>query len=150
MKDFNRPVIGSPNDALNHAFYARTKKGTINPIYPQVDRRLATVSAKTADYTVLAASDLDKIFSNTGASGTVVLTLPKASDAKGHCLTINLLAAQIVRALPVTGEAVNLNGSAVVTKYLNIAAVIGNYVDLYSDGVQWIVTGYSGVVTKEA
>lgn len=149
MKDFNRPVAANHTPSLGHAFYARTKKGGLNPIYPQVDRRLATVSTKTTDYTVLNA-DLDKIFNNTGASGTVVLTLPAVAESKGHTLSVHLLAAQIVRCLPQTGEAVNLMGSAVVTKYLNIAAVIGNYVDLYCNGSQWIVTGYSGVVTKEA
>lgn len=118
-------------------------------VYPKVDPRTATITTKTADYTILA-SELNSVFDNTGDAGTMVLTLPAVKDSIGKCLTINLLAAQIVRLLPVTGEAVNLNGSAVVTKYLNIAGVIGNYADLYCDGVQWIVTGYSGVVTKEA
>jgi len=122
---------------------------TKSTFYPQVDRRTATVTTKTSDYTILA-SELDGIFNNSGDDGTTVLTLPAVKDSIGKTLTINVLAAQIVRALPVTGEAINLNGSAVVTKYLNIAGVIGNYADLFCDGTQWIVTGYAGVVTKEA
>lgn len=122
---------------------------TKSAFYPKVDPRVATVTTKTADYTI-KASELDSIFDNTGDAGTMVLTLPAVKDSVGKCLTVNILAAQIVRLLPVTGEAVNLNGSAVVTKYLNIAGVIGNYADLFCDGKQWIVTGYSGVVTKEA
>lgn len=120
-----------------------------NKVYPRVDRRLATVTTKTADYTITAAQ-LNNIFDNTGDAGTMVLTLPAVKDSLGKCLLVNILAAQIVRLLPVSGEIINLNGSVVVTKYLNIAGVIGNYADLYCDGVQWIVTGYSGVVTKEA
>lgn len=112
-----------------------------------VNPRTATVTAKTADFTI---TSLDQIYTNTGASGTVVFTLPSVKSSQGKALTFHALAAQIIRCLPQSGQAVNLNGSAVVTKYLNIAAVIGNYVDLYCDGSQWIVTGYSGVVTKEA
>jgi len=120
-----------------------------NPVYPKVNRRTATSTAKTADFTIPFSAQ-DQIYNNTGASGTVVFTLPSVKGNAGKALTIHAFAAQIIRCLPQTGEAVNLNGSAVVTKYLNIAGVIGNYADLYCDGVQWVVTGYSGVVTKEA
>lgn len=137
-KVFNRPVE-----------FAERPTHLTNPIYPQVDVRTATVTTKTADYTILP-TELNRVFNNTGDADTLVLTLPSVVGNAGKALKIHLLAAQIVRALPVTGQAVNLNGSAVVTKYLNIAGVIGNYADLYCDGYQWIVTGYSGVVTKEA
>lgn len=105
--------------------------------------------AKTGDYTVLAA-DFGSILTNTAAGGTVVFTLPSAVTYPGTVLRFHLFAAQIVRLLPVTGQAVNLNSSAVVTKYLNIAGVIGNYCEIVSDGTQWLVTQYAGVVTKEA
>ena len=111
-----------------------------NPLYPQVNVRTATVTTKTADYTILS-TELNRVFNNSGDDGTTVLTLPTVYGNAGKALKIHVLAAQIVRALPVTGQAVNLNGSAVVTKYLNIAGVIGNYADLYCDGYQWIVTG---------
>lgn len=121
------------------------------PMYPTIDTRLATTSAKTADYTVTVA-DLatPKLFTNTGASGTVVFTLPSVASAKGKVMKVHLFAAQVVRLLPVTGEAINLNTSAVVTKYLNVAGVIGNFVEVFSDGSQWIFTRGSGVITKEA
>lgn len=118
------------------------------PVMPSMSSA-ATALAKTGDYTVLAA-DFGKILTNTGASGTVVFTLPSAVTYPGVVLRFHLFAAQIVRLLPVTGQAVCLNSSAVVTKYLNIAGVIGNYCEIVSDGTQWLVTGYSGVVTKEA
>lgn len=118
------------------------------PLFPQMPGN-ATALAKTADYTVVAA-DFGKIMTNTGATGTVVFTLPSAVTYPGAVLRFHLFAAQIVRLLPVTGQAIALNSSAVVTKYLNIAAVIGNYCEVVSDGTQWLVTTYSGVVTKEA
>lgn len=124
---------------------------SIIPFYPTVNVRTATATTKTADYTVTVADlALPTIFNNTGDAGTMVLTLPAVARAKGKVIKVALTAAQIVRLLPQTGEAVNLNGSAVVTKYLNVAGVIGNYVECYCDGTQWVVTNYAGVVTKEA
>jgi hypothetical protein len=118
--------------------------------YPAIKKRLATITAKTADYTVTVDDlKLPTIFTNAGAAGTIVFTLPSVAKAKGHVVLLNVLAAQIVRALPQTGEIVNYNGSVVVTKYLNIAGVIGNYAELFCDGVQWIVRDANGVVTKE-
>ena len=61
-----------------------------------------------------------------------------------------MTAAFLVRLLPQTGEAICLAGSNVVTKYLNIAALVGNYVDVFCDGEKYLVQDYSGVVTKEA
>jgi hypothetical protein len=118
-----------------------------NPLRPQVNVHTATVSAKTSDFTIV---DMNQVYTNAGASGTVVFTLPTVVGNAGKALKFHSLAAQIIRLLPVTGQAVNLHGSAVVTKYLNVAAVIGNYVDVYCNGSQWIVTGLAGVVTKEA
>lgn len=120
-------------------------------LYPSLNARTATVTTKTADYTVTVADlALPTIFNNSGDTGTMVLTLPSVASAKGKVIRVHLLAAQIVRLLPQTGEAVNYNGSAVVTKYLNIAGVIGNYVEAFCDGSQWVVTQANGVVTKEA
>jgi len=119
-----------------------------NKVYPVV-KSGATVNTKTSDYTILQ-SELNQVFDNAGDNGTTVLTLPAVRDSYGKALKVHVLAAQIIRCLPQTGEAVDLHGSAVVTKYLDIAGVIGNYVDLYCDGSKWIVTHSNGVVTKEA
>ena len=144
-KDFNRGVIAASEDA---GFRERNARGNLNRNYPTV-LLSGTPIAKTSDFTILE-TQTDSIFTNTGASGTVVFTLPSVKISHGVTFRFHAFAAQIIRALPRTGEAVNLAGSAVVTKYLNLAGVIGNYVDLYCDGTQWLVTNYSGVVTKEA
>jgi hypothetical protein len=108
----------------------------------------ATVSAQ-ASTAALVAADYFKNVTNTGASGTIVLTLLAAALVAGLSLRIQITNANIVRLLPATGEAICLGGSVVVTKYLQIAAVIGNFVDLYCDGERYHVINYSGVVTKE-
>lgn len=123
------------------------KEATAN-FYPTVQPN-ATTTAKAAT-AKLTEADFGKNITNTGASGTVALTLPKASVVEGRVIRVYVTVAQVVRLTPVTGEAVYLAGSGVAGKYLNIAGVIGNYAELYSDGEQYLVTGYSGVVTKEA
>lgn len=121
---------------------------TNGAVYPIVSPALAPV-AYTGDATLVAA-DLNKNITNTGASGTITLTLPAIAGTAGSVLHVDLTVAQVVRLLPVAGTAIALGGSAVVTKYLNIAGVIGNMVDVYSNGTAWLVVGRDGVITKEA
>jgi hypothetical protein len=109
----------------------------------------AAVSAQ-ASTVALAITDYGKNITNTGAGSTIVLTLLASALVAGLAFRIQVTVAQIVRLLPATGEAICLGGSNVVTKYLNIAAVIGNFVDVYCDGTQYLVVNYSGVITKEA
>lgn len=109
----------------------------------------ASVSAQASTAT-LATTDFNKILTNTWASGTVVLTLPAAADVSWKWIKVQITVAQIVRLTPATWEKIYLGGSGVASKYLNIAGVIGNYADVYSDWTDYIVTWYSGVLTKEA
>jgi len=109
----------------------------------------AAVSAQGSTVS-LAITDYAKNITNTGSTGTTVYTLLAAADAAGMSLRIQTTVAQIIRLLPASGEVICLGGSCVVTKYLQIAATIGNYCELYCDGVRYLVTSYSGVVTKEA
>lgn len=140
VKEFLSRVTGGAYQLIN---------ATIG-FYPVTKKRRGTVVAKTADYTVtLTDLKVPTIINNTAAGGTIVLTLPSVALANGYALLVNVLAAQIIRLLPQTGEIVNYNGSVVVTKYCQVAGVIGNYVELFCDGVQWIVVNANGVVTKE-
>jgi hypothetical protein len=52
-----------------------------------------------------------------------------------------LTVAQTVTWTPVTGKIV-LGGSSVGDINAMIAGVIGNYADVYSDGVHWLITTY--------
>jgi hypothetical protein len=108
-----------------------------------------TVKANASTAT-MKGYDFEKNNTNTGAVGTVVLTLPAASNFKGQKTRIQITAAQIVQVTPASGEKIYLGGDGVASKYLNIAGVIGNYAEIYCDGSSFYVTGYSGVLTKEA
>ena len=109
----------------------------------------ATVSAQTATAD-LATTDFGKVVTNTGAQGTIVLTLPAAASVAGLSMRVQITVAQIVSLSPAATEAVYLGGDGVDDKDLSIAGVIGNYADIYSDGSNYLVTNYSGVLTKEA
>jgi hypothetical protein len=127
---------------------AVTASGLQVPAVPKVSPA-ASVTAKAATGN-LAIADYGVNLTNTGAGGTTVMTLLPVASAAGLPLRMQVLAAQIVRLLPQTGEKIFLAGSGVATKYLNIAATIGNFVEVYCDGEQYLVQAYSGVVTKEA
>lgn len=108
-----------------------------------------TVNAQGATAT-LVATDFNTVITNTGSNGTIVLTLPAAANVEGKTLKVQLTVAQIVSLSPIATDGIFLGGSGVDDKDLNIAGVIGNYADIYSDGVNYLVASYSGVVTKEA
>lgn len=121
---------------------------TNGTVYPIVAPN-STPVAYTGDAT-LVAGDLNKNVTNTGASGTITLTLPAVSGLAGYTLHVEVTAAQIVRIDPAGTETIWLGGSGAAGKYLNIAAVIGNMADIYCDGSRWLVVNRDGVVTKEA
>lgn len=109
----------------------------------------ATVVAKTANYTVLAA-DFGKVITNTGASGAITLTLPAASTVSGKVIKIAALAAQVINISPAATDGVFLNGSGVDNKDVVVAGVIGNSVTIRSNGTNFEAYNANGVVTKEA
>lgn len=98
----------------------------------------------------LTSSDFNKVITNTGASDAIVLTLPTAESVRGKSIKVQLTVAKGVSLSPVSTNAIYLGGDWVLNKDLSIAGVIGNYADVYSDGSKYIVSGYNGVVTKEA
>lgn len=124
-----------PNAAVSLSKIQTLANGTIS------------AQASTAD---LATTDFGKVVTNTGASNTIILTLPSAVSVAGLSIKVQITAAQIVSLSPAATEAVYLGGNGVVNKDLSIAGVIGNYADIYSDGSNYLVINYSGVLTKEA
>ncbi len=136
--------------------------GYIVPPVPMVAAN-ATVEANAED-AVLTVSNFNKIQTNSGSDGVspaitnVDLELPPAADVAGMALKVQLTVAMAMTLTPQQGtgsplegdESIFLGGSGVSTKYLQIANVIGNYVDLYSDGERYLVTDYAGVVTKQS
>jgi hypothetical protein len=123
-----------------------TASGLQVPAVPKVAPE-ASVTAHD-DSATLDVDDFGLNHTNTGATGTVVLTLPAAADAAGMSLGIYLTAAEIVQLAPASGEKIYLAGSGTADELVNIAGVIGNFADVYCDGTQYLVQRYSGVVTK--
>jgi len=136
-----KSVAVSTDVLLSAAGEARVQKMGVSPS--------GTVVANTATGNI-TAGNLGKIHTNTGASGTIVLTLPAVAGLTGSHVKIAVTAAYIIQVMPQTGEKIYLNGSGVATKYLNIAATVGNFVDIVCDGTDWLVINYAGVLTKEA
>lgn len=116
--------------------------------FPQV-RPDAEVSAQPATAT-LTSDDFGKNLTNTGASGTITLTLPPASENPFKIFRFIHTVSEIVNLSPQSDDAIFLGGDGVDDKDLILAGIIGNYVDVYCDGVNYLVTGYSGVVVKES
>jgi hypothetical protein len=121
--------------------------GYFVPAPPQIDPS-AVVVAHAASAT-LTVADAGKIHTNTGAGGATIYTLPAPSDFAGCALRVQLTVAQTVQLLPPAGKSIYLGGSGVASKYALIAGVIGNYCDVYCDGMDYLIMHYSGVVTKE-
>lgn len=110
----------------------------------------ATVKAYDANASPVAADISGLNVTNTGAGGTITLTLPAAATMIGMSFRVQITVAQIVALSPAAADYVALGGSKVVNKDLNIAGVIGNYAVIYCDGTGYNVVSYSGVLTKEA
>lgn len=123
--------------------------GTNGRFHPIVSPNVAP-TAYTTD-TTLTTALINTNVTNTGAAGTITLTLPTAaSSGTGAILHVELTVAQIVRVDPAGTESLYLGGSGVAGKYAQIAGVIGNMADFYCTGTTWMVVGRDGVVTKEA
>jgi hypothetical protein len=87
-------------------------------------RGLRTVSAKTANYTVVTPNDNGKTFTNEGASGAVVFALPAATV--GQWYRFNVLAAQALRIDPNGTETVALpttGAQQAAGKYMGVSTV---------------------------
>lgn len=90
---------------------------------------------KTASYTIVA-SDNFTLFDNTGASGTVVLTLP--AIANGYMFGLVATVAQVLRFTSAEGN--NVVGTSATNTSVSVTA-IGGVIWIYSNaaGTKWIV-----------
>lgn len=141
-------VINSSKQLTVSTFTSGVLTTSAGTTYPLVAPN-ATVAAKAATAN-LAAADFGKNITNTGAGDAIVLTLPAAATVSGKAMRVQLTVAKNVSLSPAATEKVFLGGDGVANKDLVIAGVIGNYADIYCDGKDYLVVGYSGVLTKEA
>lgn len=104
-----------------------------------------TVTAKTSNYTVLSG-DSGTVFTNTGAGGTVVLTLPTA--AAGLTYTAYVDAGQTVQFTAGASTTIRLGGTASASAGNITNNVAGGCVTLVAiSTTQWIAIGYTGTWT---
>lgn len=123
--------------------------GLITVPPPRVDPTGTPVALATAT-TLVAATHHNKNLTNTGASATLEHQMLSAAAYQGDVVKFAATAAQIARFQPASGEAIYYNGDGVDDKYVQLAGVIGNFIEMQSNGADWIVIRANGVVTKEA
>lgn len=112
-----------------------------------VDGVLATVQTKTADYTVTVA-DNGRTFTNTGAAGAVVFSLPAAVPGLKYRFRVGV--AQQLRIDPNGTETISLPSTGVPSSagaYI-VADAIGETVDIECvEAGSWSVFGFTGTWT---
>jgi hypothetical protein len=99
-----------------------------------------------ANNATLTADNFAKIQTNTGAGAAITLALPAASTVAGSAVRVAVTVAQTVQLIPPSGGKIYLNGSSVPDKYRQIAGVVGNFIEAYSDGVDGCVARIVQVV----
>lgn len=108
------------------------------------------VEAKTADYTVVAATDSGKVFTSVGASGTITFAMPAATVGQEYYFRVG--AAQQLRIDPNGTETISLPSTGVpgaAGKYL-VADADGESVYIVcTKAGGWTVMGYTGTWTAE-
>jgi len=111
--------------------------------------KYSDVKAKTADYTVVTGTDASgTLFTNRGAAGTVIFTLPAPSQAiKGTFYTFAaVVAAQVVTVKTATVDTlITFNDLTADSVSLQTTSeIIGGVLRAVCDGTSWIVFGDSG------
>lgn len=114
-------------------------------------RNLLTVEAKTANYTVVAATDNGKVFTTQGASAAVTFALPAATVGQVYEFAVGV--AFELRLDPNGTETIALpstGAQSAAGKYIT-ADAIGEHVRIMCVRAgRWDVAGYVGTWTAEA
>lgn len=107
------------------------------------------VVAKTADYTV-TFEDCGHLFTNRGAAGAVVFTLPAvAAKYKGFWVDFMVVADQDVTIAGTAGQLVAFNDAAANSIAFSTATEkIGAYVRALCDGTSWLIQVGLGAETQ--
>jgi hypothetical protein len=101
------------------------------------------VSNKTTNYNVLDA-DNNTLFTNNGATGTVILTLPTAAADKIY--EFGVKTNQILRVQANTGDTIRQDGFVTAANGYFESDVVGNVIKLVAiDNTEWIITNIVGV-----
>lgn len=105
-----------------------------------------TVTAKTSDYTILN-SDLPCIFTNRGASGTVIFTLPaNSASVQGARVEFYTVAAQVITITSNPADTLVVHADAAADT-ISSAATIGQHFKCIFDGTAWLVVSNPSAAT---
>lgn len=145
------PVVNVTNGNIWNCYSSKwvLVKDASGVMRSSVNPNGTVTAAMTGTTATWVAADFGTVQTNEGGQALVV-TLPAAATVAHQSARIHVLAAYTITLTPASGEKVFLNGSGVASKYLLIAAVVGNFAEVYCDGISYYVVNYSGVVTKEA
>lgn len=152
-------VTNVPGDLLiGYAMETVDRSGTAGLVLAKIDQPIPGVgngvTAKTADFT-LAAADNGKIFTNTGDTGAMVVTLPTASTVTGLKATFVIDAVQTIALSPAAGDKIVFgNGSDALADGEDLVMTPGDANDagmnitIVSDGDNWqVVSAWATAVT---
>ena len=105
---------------------------------------LLAVVANTGNGTISATNLQRTTLTNTGASGTIALTLGSGTCTVGQTFTTYVTAAQTIKLVPFTGDQI-MTLTAAANQSITSDAVVGSFVSLscFAAG-QWFLTGLNG------
>ncbi len=108
---------------------------------------LMTVVANTGDGTISAANLQRATHTNTGAAGTVTLTLGEAQCTVGYAVTFYVTETQAIKVVPFTGDQIMTLTDA-ATDSITSDTIIGSFVSLgcLAEG-KWYLLGMNGAWT---
>ena len=108
------------------------------------------VEAKTGNYTVIAAQDIGKLFTNTGAGGTITFSMPAATVGQQYWFSIG--AAQFLRIDPDGTETIALPATGIpgaAGKYIETNAICESVHLVCIIAGSWAVYGFTGTWAHE-
>lgn len=146
-------AMGIVGDATEYLIRAQLQSRAIWDDIPQRVNPFGgwmNIVAKTADYTITEAMN-NTIFTNRGASGTIIPTLP-ATAKKGLRYGFFNVAAQIQTVTSGTADTMIVKGDATADT-LSTPAAIGSFIEVMGDGTGWMVItsgGYAGTAVPAA
>ena len=122
-------------------------------LYANVDALSAAgivyaVTAKTANYTITAAQLAGHtIFTNLGAAGAVILTLP--AGASNNKVAIYVVAAQKLQVATNGTETIRYEGTQGGAGSTIESSTVGDHWEMFWDGAEWVVMNVTGDPTLD-
>ncbi len=111
--------------------------------------RFPQTIVKTASAT-LTVNEAGPLITNRGATGTIVLTLPKASYSKGMRYRFLRIAAQAVQINPQDADQImDVDGTLLTAGAYQQLGSNGATLDFESDGTNWVNMAERGTINNE-